>query len=542
MGSNLISDGSELLLLVPEVAGLVGGVVLPVLGAVPDGMMVLFSGLGPIEKAQENVSVGVGALAGSTIMLLTVPWFLSILAGRVDLEADGTAKYKPGGSGMKLTRPCSLTGAGIKYRPQIRANAKMMMFTALTYLVIQIPALMADKQGDDEIVEVVKESRKEHVYAFIGLIICFVEFCVYLYWQYLGSLKSDSKKESSSSVGSCWQSFLKKLTPLRNFHYAPDVLAEKAESMGIKLYLHHFKKSVGADTGDVNLNAKLIADAPLNDNFNAIMTTFFKKYANATSFDNKISRNEFGKLFQDLHIGFPDEVINKTFKTIDTTNDGYINLEEFIQCFKSLAAMPIENWQDARPSRPTQASVGDEEEDEEADEMPEDFKDLPADVQRRRILFKSFRMMGAGTLLVLIFSDPMVDVLGAIGQKTGVPAFYISFVLAPLASNASELIAAYNYASKKTSATITISLSTLEGAACMNNTFCLGIFFALIAAQGLAWKFTAETIVIVGVQLIMFLFVMAREHQTLLDGIFVVTLLPLSLAAVWVMENVELMD
>lgn len=46
MASNLISDGSELLLLVPSMAGLVGSVVLPVLGAVPDGMMVLFSGLG----------------------------------------------------------------------------------------------------------------------------------------------------------------------------------------------------------------------------------------------------------------------------------------------------------------------------------------------------------------------------------------------------------------------------------------------------------------------------------------------------------------
>ena len=36
-GSQLISNGSELLLLVPAVAGIVGSVVLPVLGAVPDG-------------------------------------------------------------------------------------------------------------------------------------------------------------------------------------------------------------------------------------------------------------------------------------------------------------------------------------------------------------------------------------------------------------------------------------------------------------------------------------------------------------------------
>lgn len=70
--SNMISDGSELLLLVPAVAGIVGSVVLPVLGAVPDGAIVLFSGMG--DDAQNQLSVGVGALAGSTIMLLTIPW------------------------------------------------------------------------------------------------------------------------------------------------------------------------------------------------------------------------------------------------------------------------------------------------------------------------------------------------------------------------------------------------------------------------------------------------------------------------------------
>ena len=61
-GSNLISEGSELLLLIPSIAGIVGSVVLPILGAVPDGAIVLFSGMGP--NAQEEVSVGVGALAG----------------------------------------------------------------------------------------------------------------------------------------------------------------------------------------------------------------------------------------------------------------------------------------------------------------------------------------------------------------------------------------------------------------------------------------------------------------------------------------------
>ena len=57
----MISDGAELLMLTPY-SKLVGAVILPILGAVPDGAIVLFSGIG--ADAQTNLDVGVGALAG----------------------------------------------------------------------------------------------------------------------------------------------------------------------------------------------------------------------------------------------------------------------------------------------------------------------------------------------------------------------------------------------------------------------------------------------------------------------------------------------
>lgn len=112
--SNLISDGSELLLLVPAYAGIVGSVVLPILGAVPDGCIILFSGMGP--NAQEQLAVGVGALAGSTIMLLTIPWFLSILGGRVDV-VNGAPYYK---GRPKLSSSSSLSQSGVAIAPSVR--------------------------------------------------------------------------------------------------------------------------------------------------------------------------------------------------------------------------------------------------------------------------------------------------------------------------------------------------------------------------------------------------------------------------------------
>jgi hypothetical protein len=37
--------------------------------------------------------------------------------------------------------------------------------------------------------------------------------------------------------------------------------------------------------------------------------------------------------------------------------------------------------------------------------------------------------MAMGTILVLLFSDPMCGCLSALGERTGIPPFYVSFVL-----------------------------------------------------------------------------------------------------------------
>jgi Ca2+/Na+ antiporter len=148
-------------------------------------------------------------------------------------------------------------------------------------------------------------------------------------------------------------------------------------------------------------------------------------------------------------------------------------------------------------------------------------------------------MMTVGTVLVLLFSDPMVAVFSELGVRTGIPAFYISFVLAPVASNASELLASYNYALKKTKRTITISFSALEGAACMNNTFCLAIFLALVFFRGLTWEFSAETIAILVVEALMYLQSMKKTHYTR-DAWIVLSYFPASIVLVWALEKTGL--
>merc|ERR1712083_239998 len=108
--------------------------------------------------------------------------------------------------------------------------------------------------------------------------------------------------------------------------------------------------------------------------------------------------------------------------------------------------------------------------------------------------------------------------------------------------NASELLAAYTYAAKKTKAGITTALSTLVGAACMNNTFCLAIFLAIVYFQKLAWEFTAETICCVLSQWIIGGLTLKSKTQTTKDSYIILACYPACLFGVWFLENVVGLD
>jgi hypothetical protein len=90
---------------------------------------------------------------------------------------------------------------------------------------------------------------------------------------------------------------------------------------------------------------------------------------------------------------------------------------------------------------------------------------------------------------------------------------------------------------KRPKKTIDISLSTLQGACAMNNTFVLGIFMILIYFKSLAWTFFAETFSILLIQVVVAWY-SRKEVHTLFDGYCILSLFPLALVIVATLEAV----
>jgi Ca2+-binding EF-hand superfamily protein len=490
--SGLIAEGSELLLLFPSVAGLVGSVVLPILGAVPDGVMVLFSGMGPIEEAQDQVSVGVGALAGSTVMLLTFPWYLAVNSGAVPLNENGVAQY-----GSKAAQEPSSGRLGVTYSNALKKGAKIMMMTTVLYLIIQIPATLQESKTDDA----ANQAKGEHLPALIGIVACIIAFMLYL----RECVKEANEDKALEAV----------------------IDGIKSKQISITAALQFAKSTSKNDLSQPlkNEDAKRLKK---------IIRPFFAHYDLDGS--GHLDVTEFNQLLIELGERSQGQKVVERFKEQDKDNSGTLSFDEvadFLYVF-------IRDELSKKPEEETkiQHVMPAYDEDEEEEAIPEDLADLSPSQQLRRVLFRSIWMMGVGTLLVLIFSDPMVDCLSAWGKRTGIPAFYISFVLAPLASNASELLSAYTYAAKKSQKSITTALSTLIGAACMNNTFCLCIFLCLVYFRGLAWQFTAETVSIVLIQWVIGLLVIGVNTHNKVHAVIILLCYPGCLGIVWALENV----
>lgn len=146
----------------------------------------------------------------------------------------------------------------------------------------------------------------------------------------------------------------------------------------------------------------------------------------------------------DFITNMEDVVINDEKKRVYFIN---MNKDDVINKKKDIAKVvkPVtEKKENDEENQGKESNKEEDQEEDEEEEMPEEIKKMPIEKQQREILKLSFKTMGIGTLLVILFSDPMVGMLSAFGKIIGVPAFYVSFILAPLASNASELLAAYS--------------------------------------------------------------------------------------------------
>ncbi|KAK3010417.1 hypothetical protein RJ639_012310 [Escallonia herrerae] len=89
---------------------------------------------------------------------------------------------------------------------------------------------------------------------------------------------------------------------------------------------------------------------------------------------------------------------------------------------------------------------------------------------------------------------PLMYSILLLSGAIGIPSFFISFVILPLAMNARTAISAIFPASQKKVKTASLTFSEIYGGVVMNNIMGLSTLLAIVYAKDLTWDYTAEVL------------------------------------------------
>jgi Ca2+/Na+ antiporter len=228
-----------------------------------------------------QLTVGIGALAGSTIMLLTVPWGLSIYLGSVPVEGASGAQYRKKQSKRGASCGKVLTGFGVTPEPSIQANAKIMLGTALIYLVIQGPAFSyATEPSSAEVMG--QLAAVEHPYALAGLVLALLSFVGYIWAMTQQDDGAGSNKEYMINAAS-----IKAIENTSNITLAGIIAPIITQSV-----------SKASEEGGLAYLSGALLDAPGKRRLQDLLKPFFKKFD--VNGDGQINTAELRDLLRQL--------------------------------------------------------------------------------------------------------------------------------------------------------------------------------------------------------------------------------------------------
>ncbi|EFJ37486.1 hypothetical protein SELMODRAFT_76965 [Selaginella moellendorffii] len=450
--AQLLLNGSELLL---EIAhpGIVGGLCLPIICTIPDAAVILVSGIfGDKETAQSQVMIGMGVLAGSTVLLLTMLWGTALIVGRCDLYEINGHKYA---REKTLTKGFHLTETGVTLTKQTTYVAWILVLSVLPCIVVQLPQILG-------------APALSRVFVIIGSVMAFLGFVAYCVYQ---------------------------------------VMTPWIQQVMVDWHRHRYRRSHALHRAHIYSRQKRWGDLLLNGekllNYEVLRRLFHFFDQNG---DGLLSERELKNFIKTIGLthdsNIPEGLEAKIWmEEFDHERDGKLSLVEFEEGMANwlnssklgLEFRYFHSWSAilfiySFFVQEAQSSLYALLEDEEVHAL-EDTEDPNG------ILVTATACLLGGMALACIFAAPLVDTIDDFSRASHIPAFFVSFVVTPIATSSSEVISSITFASKKQKRGISVTYSQLYGSVVLNNTLCLGLFLAIVAARGLVWDFSAEVLI-----------------------------------------------
>ncbi|KAJ1417405.1 Sodium/calcium exchanger membrane region [Sesbania bispinosa] len=478
LAAKSLSAGSEILLQILG-PGIIGGLFLPVLSSLPDATIILASGLsGSKETAQSQVSVGMGLLAGSTVMLLTILWGTCLIVGRCDLENSVAIDQKD-------TKGFDLAGSGISTDIWTSYAARIMIISVIPFVIVQLP-------------QVIHGTPPSRVAVLLSLIVSICLVVIYTLYQI----------------------------------FQPRIQRRKLAYVKYKNLM----------SGLLELLKSQAVGRFLNDNGEPHTEVIEKLFESLKNLDGYITAKDLRALLIGVHFEEKDmnidEAVARIMLDFDRSHDSRIDREEFVRGITKWLrkAKHYATQNDHSPKTPRLLNDFHQRTQAEQDLLVENSDETVERVKNPKWnTLKAVMMLLLGTAVAAAFADPLVDAVDNFSTATSIPSFFVSFVILPFASS-SEVVSALIFASRKKIRTASLTYSEIYGSVTMSNILSLSVFLGLVYIRDLTWNFESEVFVILIVCIVMGLVASFRTTFPLWLCFPAYALYPLSLLFVYILN------
>ncbi|KAF7849242.1 hypothetical protein BT93_L1047 [Corymbia citriodora subsp. variegata] len=578
-GEAYVASGSEQIfkMLGP---GIFGASAFHVLSALPESLILLASGLlNSEEVAQEYVMTGVGLLAGSSILLLTLLWGTCVLVGSRELH-DGMQPKTSNSSKLSWKKFLSSSnGFGIITDSETSYTARIMVISTLPFIMIQIP----------DIFSVYSAHR---IVILCALAVSVGSLLLYFFYQIFEPWIQNRRLELFEEIdqdgdNAISPSELKELLleikfkhmhvdkdkavdeVINEFDIDDDKRISKGEFVtGFMKWLEAAKIAMDKRTYSKNsfkdlyqkkkeereLKKQIVAEILAHVQIKSVETLFtengtpdlpaIRRLFEQIDRDgnNSISQSELKELLMGIKFGdIPfdvDEVVLKVIEVFDRSGNRQINEEEFVTGLASLLDTSVEGGKSQTPKSNTSQDDFYQKTWEETDKLVDEDKGKGDAKKSPWNWVKSISLLLLGVIILGVLAEPLISSVQSFSKSAGIPSFFISFILVPLATNARGATAAIKAARHKKERTTSLTFSEIYGEVFMSNMLGFCVLLSLIYARDLTWEFSAEVLVVLIVCGVVGLIASFRSTFPIWTSILAYLLYPLSLLLVYVLDDV----
>ncbi|KAL8189241.1 hypothetical protein R6Q57_028807 [Mikania cordata] len=577
--------------------GIFGASAFHVIGFLPESLILLVSGLSNTKDvAQEYVLTGVGLLAGSTILLLTLVWGTCVIIGSQKFDADSSSSS--GSSMNPLQNPFEkilslLIDSGVTTDEETSWAAKIMIISVFPFILLLIPELFGvdSSQGYIFIIalpvsvillltyfiyQVLEPSIQKRRLSYIKHEHLVVDILKHLQehtaekllteddvlqdikfrqltWnkeKRMEEILKEFDKDSDSKVS--MEEFVDRFTKwLDETKGAVDNRPYRSISSLKDLYqiiqpwVQTKKKEQEMMKILVSEIIRHVQSLPLGNFYNedgtpnvTVIKGLFKRID--LDKDEYLSQSELKRLIMEVDSEKiqwnVNEATDQIIQDLDKRGDQKIDEQEFIDGFKE--------WLHTSDGEIIPSSSGTETDSSlhkyiQTPNLQKPWKKWKDDgVDRSSLAWtKAIMLLVLGIAMLALLAEPLIHSVQNASSAANIPSFFISFILVPLATNARAAISAIQTANQRKEPTTSLTFSELYNGVFMNNVLGFSVLLAVIYLRGLTWNFSGEVLSVLTVCIIVGVTTSFRLKLPIWTSFIAYMLYPLSLIFVYIFNK-----